>query len=95
MRFRKARRYALEPPTVAGRKLFVHSDQLTSSGRANKIDHNTGLTTHSQIDRSAAYGAVLDQRLLRLGSIDLEWKNFTAMRTSDVCFNDELHFVAI
>ena len=68
---------------------------MTSGFAVNKIDNGAGLTANSQIDRPAANGAVLDQRLLRLGSIDLEWKNFTAMRTSDVCFNNELHFVAI
>jgi len=68
---------------------------MTLGRPANKIDDRARFATNAQIDRPATNGAVLDQRLLRLGSIDLEWKNFTAMRTSDVCFNDELHFVAI
>jgi len=43
------------------------------------------------MDRTAAHGAVLDQRLFGLRGVDLERENFTAMRTSDVGFNQELH----
>jgi len=43
------------------------------------------------MDRPAAHGAVLDQRLFGLRGVDLERENFTAMGTSDVGFNQELH----
>jgi hypothetical protein len=91
MRFRQARRCAIDSPTLLGRKLILHSDQVTVSFGVNKIDHDAGLTTNSQIDRPAANAAIFDQRLLRLRGVDLQRKNFAAVRTGDFGFNDKLH----
>jgi hypothetical protein len=93
MRFRQARRCAIDSPTILGRKLILHSDQVTVSFGVDKIDHDAGLTPNIQIDRAAANAAVFDQRLLRLGCVDLQRKNFAAVGTGDFGFNDELHLL--
>lgn len=41
-----------------------------------------------QRNGAATDGAVLDQCLFSLGSIDLERKNFSAMRTDDIGLRD-------
>jgi hypothetical protein len=43
---------------------------------------------NGQVDWPTANGAVLDQGLLALGSVDLQWKHFAAMRTRDFRFDD-------
>ena len=75
-------------PTIFGRKLIVHSDQVTVSFGVDKIDNDAGLTPNGQIDLAAANGAIFDQRLFRLRGVDLQWKNFAAVRTSDFSFDD-------
>jgi hypothetical protein len=65
---------------------------MTLRSVANKIDNNSGLTTNSQIDRSAADAAVFYERLFALRGVDLQWKNFAAMRASDLCLNEKFHF---
>ena len=78
----------INSPTVLGRKLIVHSDQVTVSCAVNKIDHGTRLTSNGQIDWPAANAAIFDQRLFRLRGVDLQRKNFAAMRTGDFSFDD-------
>jgi hypothetical protein len=94
VRFRQARRCAIDSPTILGRKLIVHSDQVTVSFSVDKIDHDAGPTLNTQVNRAAADAAIFDQRLLRLRGVDLQRKNFAAVRTGDFGFNDELHVVA-
>src|ERR1700737_621898 len=64
---------------------------MTSRSAVDKIDNGAGLTPNTQIDRAATNGAVFDQRLLRLRGVDLQRKNFAAMRTGDFGFDDKLH----
>jgi hypothetical protein len=93
MRFRQARRCAIGSPTIPGRKLILHSDQVTVSGGVDKIDNDAGLTTNGQIDWATANAAVFDQRLLGLRGIDLQRENLAAMRTGNFSFNDKLHLL--
>jgi hypothetical protein len=95
MRFRQARRCTIDSPTIPGRTLIVHSDQVTVSFTVNKIDHNAGLRPNGQIDWPAADAAIFDQQLFRFGGVDLQRKNFAAMRAGDFCFDQELHVVAV
>ena len=88
MRFRQTRRCAIDSPTISGRQLILHSEQVTVSFAVNKIDHDAGLTPNDQIDRAAANAAIFDQRLFGLRSVDLQRKNFAAIRTGDFSFND-------
>jgi hypothetical protein len=44
---------------------------------------------NGQIDRPAANRAVLNECLLRLRSVDLQRKNFAAVRATDFGFDDE------
>jgi hypothetical protein len=61
--------------------------QVTVSRAANKIDHYAGLATNGQIDWPTANRAIFDERLLRFRSIDLQRKNFAAVRAGDVDFD--------
>src|SRR2546423_14938326 len=44
-----------------------------------------------QCDRPATYGAIFDQRLLALRSINPERERFAAVRTNDFCFDGKFH----
>src|SRR4051812_17556366 len=46
---------------------------------------------NGQSNRMAADGAIFDQRLFALRSIDLERKRFAAMRACDLCFDRKFH----
>ncbi len=46
------------------------------------------MTTDGERNGAATDGAVLDQCLFCLRSIDLEWKNFSAMRTDGIGLRD-------
>ena len=45
-----------------------------------------------QIDRTAADRAIFDERLFRLRSVDLKRKNFAAIRTGDIGFDEKFHW---
>ena len=45
-----------------------------------------------QHNRPATNAAIFDQRLFGLGCVDLQREGFTAMRTNDVGFVNQLHF---
>jgi len=66
----------------------MHSHQVTVSFAVNKIDDRARLTTNGQINRPATNAAIFNQRLFRFRSVDLQRKNFAAVRTSDLDFND-------
>src|SRR5258708_30232674 len=79
MRFGQTWRRAFKPPAVACRSPFVHSEQFTCSRFANKIDNGARATTGRNVDRPATNGAVFDQRLFRLRSVDLQRKHLATM----------------
>jgi hypothetical protein len=70
----------------------IKRDSSTSVGMTlglpNKIDDRSGPAADGQINRPTTNGAVFDQRLLGLGSVDLQWERLSAMRTGDFCFDD-------
>src|SRR6266480_6446442 len=59
-----------------------------SSSTTGHIEDYAGMTTDGERNGAATDGAVLDQCLFCLRSIDLEWKNFSAMRTDDIGLRD-------
>ena len=61
---------------------------MTSGFVVNKVDNDAGLTPNGQIDRAAANAAIFDQRLFGLRGVDLQRKNFAAVRTGDFSFDD-------
>ena len=60
-----------------------------------KLDNSSGTTTDRQRNWSATDGAILNQDLFRLRSIDLDRKHFAAVRADDFGLRDKVHLVAI
>jgi len=59
-----------------------------------KLDNSSGTTTDRQCNWSATDGAILNQDLFRLRSIDLDRKHFAAVRADDFGLRDKVHVVA-
>ena len=59
-----------------------------------KLDNSSGTTTDRQRNWSATDGAILNQDLFRLRSIDLDRKHFAAVRADDFGLRDKVHLVA-
>jgi hypothetical protein len=58
---------------------------------ANKIDNGAGPAADRQINRPAADGAVFDDGLLRLRSIDFQRETLAAMRAGNFGLNAQVH----
>ena len=59
-----------------------------SSSTTDQIEDYAGITTDGHRNGAATDGAVLDQCLFSLRSIDLKRKNFSAMRTDGIGLRD-------
>jgi len=59
-----------------------------------KLDNCSRTTTDRQRNWAATDDAILDQRLFRLRSIDLDRENFAAVWAGDLRLRDKVHVVA-
>jgi hypothetical protein len=66
---------------MTARSLYANTD----------VQDLTGSTADGQSDWATADGAILDDRLLRRGGVDLQRKRFSAMRTPDLSCDCQFH----
>jgi hypothetical protein len=67
-------------------------DLLRSAGPFGYALDLTRSAMNCQRNRPATNAAIFDQRLFGLGCVDLQREGFTAVRTNNVCFVNQLHF---
>ena len=91
---RASRKRTTVVATATARPLAVcagRDDPSFSPLAFRDAQHLAGTTSDRERNRPAADGAVFDERLFALRSIDLQREYFAAMRARDFCFNGKFH----